>query len=362
MFMTNTYEDILNRMKKTFYNESGENPDESGEILARLKAAATEIFSLYAYGDFITKQSHLKTASGEYLDRIGESFCLKRKGKCHAFGEATFSCAENEETTVTIPKGLIICSSDEPYIQYETLESASVSAEHPQATVKIKSVEAGSKYNRRENFTDTMVNPPAKIVSVTNQSKITGGFDDETDDKFRQRISVFYNRYLNGYNKASIEKVIMDYDKVRDCFVANPNRSNNIYVYIRPNEKDLTKEFINKIEKSFEYFKLLNAKLIVQQAYSDDVFIRMTVGKDAYKKRDEKEITKEIKETILKINSQTKMSEYLRVSELENEINKIDGVCECSLACLNAEGDLIICDPNHFIEITLYEEIKYYDV
>ena len=128
--MTNTYNDILNRMKKTFYNESGENPDESGAILTRLKAAATEIFSLYTFGDFITKQAYLKTASGEYLDRIGETFCLKRKSKCYAFGEATFCCAENEETVVTIPKGLIVCSSAEPYIQYTTLESATVSSEN----------------------------------------------------------------------------------------------------------------------------------------------------------------------------------------------------------------------------------------
>lgn len=360
--MTNTYNDILNRMKKTFYNESGENPDESGEILARLKAAATEIFSLYTFGDFITKQAYLKTASGEYLDRIGETFCLKRKSKCYAFGEATFCCAENEETVVTIPKGLIVCSSAEPYIQYTTLESATVSSENTEATVKIRSVEAGSKYNRTEGFIDTMVNPPAKIISVTNKKKITGAFDDETDDKFRKRISVFFNRYLNGYNKASIEKTILDYDEVQDCYVANPNISNNIYVYIRPRENDLTKEFVDKVEKSFEYFKMLNSALIVEQALPDYAYSHVTVGKDAYKKRDEKELTKEIKETLLQINSQTKMGEYIRISDVENKINEINGVRECSVACSNANGDIVPCEPKYFIEFVLYTEVGFYDV
>lgn len=77
--MSLTYNQILNEMRKAFYDECGENIKNYSETDMKFKAVASEIYSVAANADFVLRQAFIKTASGKYLDMHAEMRGLKKK-------------------------------------------------------------------------------------------------------------------------------------------------------------------------------------------------------------------------------------------------------------------------------------------
>ena len=75
----NTVEEIYSGMKTVFEEKTGTALADGGDMAVRLYAAATEIYALYVYNDWLKRQSFPQTAEGDYLDSHGRAFTTTRR-------------------------------------------------------------------------------------------------------------------------------------------------------------------------------------------------------------------------------------------------------------------------------------------
>ena len=65
--MSNTYEEIYNRMKQTYETERGDTVDEASDIAIRLRTLAGEIYNMQSSLEWTKRQFFAATATGESL-------------------------------------------------------------------------------------------------------------------------------------------------------------------------------------------------------------------------------------------------------------------------------------------------------
>ena len=192
---TITREKILNEAI-SFYNSAYMNGfsdicdfSEGSEIRTLHESFIVELFSLYKEMFRSAKMKFVLDAEDTYLDRLACEVHLTRNGPTPARGSVTFESSETLNGNISIPMGTVILSQDdgEEYILEQNVVITS-SATPVNGTVHSKN--AGSKYNKDEHKLTAFQNISAIKygVSVTNNSKIVGGSDGESDDSFRNRI------------------------------------------------------------------------------------------------------------------------------------------------------------------------------
>ena len=143
---------IYERMRTIFSEEAGFVPNDGCDAMVRLYALASEVQALLAQADWVLNQSFPQTAAGRYLDYHAETRALTRLPAAKATGVLRFSA--------------------------------------PSAAVTDYEIDAGS-------------------VAMT-----SGGSDEESDEKLRERVLESYKRLPNGANAAFYEQEAMRFPTV----------------------------------------------------------------------------------------------------------------------------------------------------
>lgn len=359
--MTQTYDEILTRMKKRFFEQSGEDPDRSGEILVRLEAVAAEVFALYTFGDFILQQAFAETSTGEYLDKAGAVFSLTRKNAARTTGEVTFTAAEDTQGSITIDQGTAVCAAGAPYIQYFTDETVTIPAANATASVGVTAAQPGTKYNRPAGFIDTVVNPPGGIVRVTNAEALAGGFDEEDDAHFRVRVLDYFREYMNGYNEASIRNACMRMDGVRDCRVRVPDDT-TLQIAVRLDGDTSSWQFVLEFLVQFAYLDMFGITLqpLVAEAQSYDLHI--SLGVSPYSEPDRQNLVQAANEIMLQLSGASRIDEGLALAEIENALLQLDDVEACNVQCTQALAGVLPCPAGKYVSLNTVEEVTLYAV
>lgn len=360
--MTQTYDEILTRMKKRFYEESGEDPDSSGEILVRLEAVAAEVFSLYTFGDFIARQAFAETAEGEYLDKTGALFNLARKSATAAAGEVTFTAAEDAQSAITIDRGTAVCASAAPYIQYFTDETVTIPAGSRTANMTVTAAQPGTKHNRPAGFIDTVVNPPGSVAGVTNSSELNGGFAAEDDAHFRARILDVFSQYMNGYNSASIRATCMRIDGVRDCRVSVPEEKTLQITMRMENDKANDLEFMLEFLTQFSYLEMFGVTLQPVIAEKEPYDLGISLGVLPYSTPDTQETVQRINEMLLQLNGTAGLEENLPLQKIKDALLQLEAVEDCCVQCSAAVAGVLPCPSGKYIQLNTVEEVTFYAV
>ncbi len=212
-----TYEEILNNMKKAYFEASGSNLSENAEALSRIKAAASELYNISCYSDFVLKQMFYQSASGTYLDLHANICGLKRKTPGKARGSVSFSVSIPYTEDIIIPSGVICSVKDNPFIQFVTTGEARLPAGQLSAEAEIEALGFGEDYNVAENSITVMVNPPVKIESVCNNCNTSGGSFAESDESLRRRIEASYDFIHNGISKKYYMDRLRNIEDMLDC-------------------------------------------------------------------------------------------------------------------------------------------------
>jgi uncharacterized phage protein gp47/JayE len=342
-----TYNEILDNMKKAFYEQCGENVDMMGDLGARFQAVASELFSLYCYGDFVLKQAFVQTAEGEYLDYHAELRDTQRKSSSLAEGSLTFSILEASDEDVEIPKGTICAVSDSPYIQFETIDNAVISSGELSVTVKARAIEGGSAYNVDSATVTVMVNPPSSVAKVTNEGEFTGGWDEESDYSLRKRLLSSYSVPPTGVSATSLAESIMKFDDVLDCVVANVANL-HISAYLITKSGTADDELIEKIKNSIMISKLVNLPVCVY--ISEPKKFNLNVDATVSKGMSE-EVEAKIRELVTDYTNALKIGESLSMVKLSYEVSKIDGVKYCEVSCNSGTGTSVTCTTQTHLKL-----------
>lgn len=347
--MNLTYNQILNEMKDAYEGECSEMLEKGSDTEKRLEAVASELFALSCYGDFIFKQAFVQTATGEYLDRLGELRDIYRKKESRASGKLIFYIEEPAVNEIIIPEGTMCSVENKPYQQYATIKQAAIPIGNTEVTVDAVSIEDGSVYNAMPDEITVMVNAPVGVVGVYNSEEFRGGCDRENDTALRNRILRNYSVLSNGINAISLESIIMKCENVIDCSVTSAVSTGFMNVYLRTRDNTLTNSMITEVRQRMAINTIKGAQAAVYLAgyysYVLKISLEITLGYGKEK------AVKEICEPIREFCNAVRIGEVIWLSDIEKIIRSFEFVKNFTLTSSYMLGDKIPCNSKKYLKL-----------
>lgn len=207
-----TEETIYQEMLEKFQESTGYEMNGEADLAVRLRAAATQIMSLYHYADYVYRQAFPQTASGEGLDRHGEIRGVVRKAAAKATGSLTFRMLAAQSLERTVPEGTVCLTGQ--MVQFVTTEQGVIPAGETSVTVAAEAVEYGTGGNVLAGTIVRMQTLPAGVQEVVNQEAFSGGREQEDDEAYRERIMDVYRGVSNGVNEAFYKQLALSVDGI----------------------------------------------------------------------------------------------------------------------------------------------------
>lgn len=340
--MNKTYEEILDSMKSTYFNEYGTPVEESSQTLKRFEILASELFSISCYADYIFKQAFVQSATGENLDKLGELRECCRKSASTSQGELTFSISEVSDTDIIIEKNTVCSVYGKPYLQFATTQQGIIKAGELETTVEAVSLSCGDDYNAKPGTITVMVNAPISVTGVTNKERFHGGYSKESDSAYRNRILRHYNIMPNSINAVSNENRILTLDFVVDCSVVGATDTHSMVIYVATKSNTLSDEEKRQIAWVLPVIDGTGIDYEIELAQR----LEFELIADAYIMTgfDEEKIRAQITEKIKEAVSETRINESIPLSRLRKAVADIDGLTDISFYADEIKGDSIISD------------------
>ena len=207
-----TCQEIYEEMAAEYARQTGFQMDAQADLAVRLYAAAAQIESLYAYCDWVLRQSFPQTASGESLDSHGALRGITRKEGLCAQGRLRFSVGQIRADDVTVPAGTVCTTAG--LVRFVTTAETVVQAGDLYADAPAQAESPGETGNAAAGAVCHMTQAPAGVTSCTNPAAFTGGQGPEDDEALRARILSSYARLPNGANKAFYEERALSHEGV----------------------------------------------------------------------------------------------------------------------------------------------------
>lgn len=335
MALKTTYNDILEKMKSTFFEVTGQRVENMSDIGARFQAVASELLSVSCYGDFILKQAFPQTATGEYLDYHAEIRGTSRKGAAKAHGKLKFYISEPASEDISIETGVICSVENKPFVQFETTQRATIKAGDVSAEVDAVAIDFGEEYNVGENMVTVMVNPPIGVLGVTNDKKFVGGLHTEDDEKLRKRIIELYSVAPTGITYESLAEQIMTIDGVIDCRVYTPT-SSVISVCLRTTSGELDDEIIAQIPNKLMIAIITSTNIGYSLAEPEEFNLNI-------KFRGDTDVSDKIIEECRAYTRALRIGESLDLNELAYKFRGLDGIEYVDIISDKMAGDSVFC-------------------
>lgn len=355
--MNLTYDEIYNSMAAEYESECGEKPMNYSKEERMLRAAASELYAVSAYGDFVLRQAFVQTASGEYLDRHGEMRGCQRKKGSRARAVLTFSLSEAQTEDVVIDAGTFCSASSDALIQFATTEQAIIRAGELTARAQAEAVDIGAEYNADSGSVTVLVNAPVGVQGVINEYPFTGGSDDECDSSFRQRIIENYRLPANGCSVSYAENKIKQIDGIRDCRICSSDTAGKISVCVVC-DGNLSPELKIKISESIPFAELFGLSISIYKANAKNINIKALVRIGYVDDRETLRL--QISAALEEILTRQKIGEAIKLDELREALFAQDGVKSADFICDAIVNDEISVNANEYIkassaEVTLVE-------
>ena len=225
MVATPSFDELYNRMWARLTQTTGiTNNSESGFAANITKIVCQEIINLWQELEFLESQGQISTATGSYLEKIGQFFGVYRLRATSSTTLGTPSSVRitnNGATDTTIPANTRIWASSDPNISYYTVNAVDVLA-GADSYVDVIASSPGSNYNIGAEVLDR-IEINSNSFSVTNDIPIINGSDIESDSNYRKRIQdEIYRR--EGPSLTSIRASLLEVPGVRDVTLLNFSR------------------------------------------------------------------------------------------------------------------------------------------
>ncbi len=276
--MSETYDEILQRMQDKFEELAGYEADEAGDIGIRLRLLAGEIYSLGYNIDAIKKQMFPGTATGEYLDLHAQQRGLVRKEGKRASGTIVFRLDMPLEYAVNIPVGTI-CTVSDGSLNYVTTAARTIERGSTYAWVPCKAEYSGEQYNIGSDLVDTVVTYFSVGISVNNSTSFSGGTNDESDESLRKRLFESYSNTPDGANASYYEKIAERVEGVQSAFAGfNDEEPGKVSVYLGGRGEMISDDVLSEAISVLEEYTPLGIVLDVHKAYSRGVEVRVSIA------------------------------------------------------------------------------------
>ncbi len=228
--MSDTYENILERMSEKYTELTGFVPEEAADIGIRLRLLAGEIYALSSNIEWLKQQMFPTTATGKQLDRHAEQRGLNRKKGNKASGIIIFKLDMPLEYDVVIPQGTI-CTVADGSLNYLTKNEDVIERGSTFAWIPCEAEQSGEQYNIGAETVNTIVTYFSVGISVHNATSFSGGTDDESDDELRKRLIGSYYLSADGVNAEYYRQIALGVEGIQSATVY-PSEGNPGYVIV----------------------------------------------------------------------------------------------------------------------------------
>lgn len=343
-----TLDSIKNKMRTAYFNETGSEPVRYSDTDNRLSAAATELFSVYSYADYIFKQAFVQTATGKYLDYHAELRGIRRKKAGKAQGTLNFYLAEPLEEDAVIPAGTICSPAGRPFIQFETIENAVIPAGEGSVLVKAQAVDTGERFNALQDEVNVIVNPPKYISGVTNDDAFEGGADDETDECLRERLLDIYKYESNALNESSVRAIAISCEEVRDAYITVDGA--DLYLTLKMRSGDYVDAATQaEIAQRFSFIKLLGFELHTEPAGKK--LISADVDIKAYSGADFNEIKQLAEDKIRDFCGAEKIGAPIRVYDIARALADLPYTYDVNISLSPSAAGTAVCSTREYLKL-----------
>lgn len=180
--------------------------------------AEVDIMQFTIYQAYIAKT--VDEAEGEDLDDVVSILGVIRRSASYCTGTVTFSVTEESDIDIEIPSGSIVSTAltiNGEIYEFEVIEDSILSAGDMSVDVNVRCTAAGRIFIPAKSI--TVINDSIfGIAEVINNSDISGGINDETDDELRDRAKDALTKLGRG-TVESIKAAVKDIGGVIDCNV-----------------------------------------------------------------------------------------------------------------------------------------------
>lgn len=275
-----TYDEIYQRMKTKYEQESGAQFDKASDIAIRLRVLAGEIYNAQVNMEWIKNQMFVETATGQRLDYLAKQRGLERKPAQKAQGEITFFISEPIDHTIIIPKGSVASTAEDIPRRFVTTEDEEITQGNVLVSLYAEAEKAGSGGNAALGTVTVAVDVPSEVEWVQNREPFTGGTDEESDAELRERIRDSYLRLPNGTNAAYYEQLALTVEGISKAKAVGKVRGyGTVNVYVSGDGVEAADTAVNNAQALLSSKRELNVNVLVEKASLVDFDLDVTVYK-----------------------------------------------------------------------------------
>ena len=226
-----TVEEIYREMMDRFSQETGMEPNGTGEMAVRMYALAAQVYGLYEELAWTCRQCFPQTATGEELEKHGFLRGIARNPARQASGTLRFSVQEAVEEDLEIAQGTVCMTAG--LVAFETTQAGVLPAGELSVDLPAQAVEPGPGGNVSAGTVRTMAVAPVGVSRCTNPEAFSGGLDAEGDESLRERVLETFRRMPNGANAAFYQQEALSLPEVAAAtVVARPRGVGTVDVFL----------------------------------------------------------------------------------------------------------------------------------
>jgi uncharacterized phage protein gp47/JayE len=322
-----TREEIKNRMLSHISDEYDKSDGSFFHDV--INALAIELEAAYTDQNHILDQGFVETAKGQYLDKKASEQGLYRKPPIKANTTVTIKGSEG----VSIKKGMEVASDSASYIikENKTIDSTG------QVNVLVECEKAGTIGNVPLGAIKSFPRTIAGLESVTNPSKVTNGYNGESDEELRNRYYSKVKTPATSGNKNHYRNWALEVPGVGDArIIPLWNGNGTVRVVIIDSEKTgADQELVDKVKEYIEKNRPIGADVTVESAIelSINIAVALTIDTNNYTME---QVLKNVENNIKKYLKEIAFVEdYVSYAQIGSLIFQTKGVVDYSNLTVN---------------------------
>ena len=219
----------------------------------------------------IADRVFVKTATGEWLDKVGADYGLPRRESAAAYVYLEIEGVDGatvNQTVKAVYNNLIFTVQE-----YKKIGSTG------KVSVKAKCETEGVIGNVAANTITEFLTTYQGLISVNNPEAAYDGFDVEDDETYRQRLLDYLAEDATNANEAQYRQWAMSVTGVGKAVVksAEDMGAGNVGVYISAIDSEVSQELIDTVKAYIESVQPINATLIVSALNYVDMDVSATI-------------------------------------------------------------------------------------
>lgn len=329
-----TVDEIYAELKSSFESSAGIELKDGGDMALRFHALSVQLHDLWCRADFVSRQSSVRTATGEYLDFFAATAGLTRKPPVKAKGKIAFYRKSPTTLPITVPAGVVCKAADGR--EYITTSSGTIAPSVMSCVVNAEAVEPGEAGNIGVGAISEMELNPAGVWKCSNTYSFSGGRDTECDDELRARIMQVRRSGLTAANAEYYKALALEVPGVAAVSVKpRVNGRGSVGVAVCDAFYNAKAELLAEVQRKINEQREICVDCSVTAAREVDIDLDIYVHIcDGFSYND---IRSAVIREISSFFSPQLIGQNVEMSAIRNRIMLLDGVSRCSISSPDAE-------------------------